>query len=246
MKLLNYNGILSFVLPSNFLNCSYYNLVRDKIHKEFNILNLFNHNNENYLDTQQNTCSLIIQKKPVFYKKIHGMTIFNSSNNISLLDNLQHNSITLDEMGYKVYVGKCVWIQVKELLTDDETKTLLIYNSDIKNNELNIINYNNPEKKNYINKSGDKGPLLVVNRGYGKGNYTFNYGLINIEKEYLIENHLICIKAKKDCCKDKLLSDYKKIIDSFNNSKTKEFIKLYFTNDAINTYELQYVLPIYL
>jgi len=44
----------------------------------------------------------------------------------------------------------------------------------------------------------------------------------------------------------KKLESYDKIIKSFNNPKTKDFISLYFTNDAINTTELQYVLPIYL
>ena len=174
------------------------------------------------------------------------MTIFNSTENLNKIDELQMNSTTLEEMGFEVFVGKCVWNQVKELLTDDDTKTLLVYSGDIKENELNIINYSNPEKKNYIDRDGEKGPLLVVNRGYGKGEYVFNYCLINIEGEYLIENHLICIKSKKKVNKNNLLDLYDKIIKSFNNPKTKDFISLYFTNDAINTTELQHVLPIYL
>ena len=249
IDLLEEDGILSFVLPCNFLNCSYYNLVRVKIQEEFNILKIINHNSDTYLDTEQNTCSLIIQKniqkKPLYYKKIHDMVIFNSTENINKLDLLQENSTTLDKMDFKVFVGRCVWNQVKELLTEDTTKTLLVYNGDIKNNKLNPVKYKNPDKKNYINKSGETGPLLVVNRGYGIGNYSFNYCLIDIEGEYLIENHLICIKSKTDMDKEILLKKYDTIIKSFNNPKTKEFIKLYFTNDAINTHELQYVFPIY-
>lgn len=246
IDLLNKDGILSFVLPNNFLNCSYYNLVREKICDEFNILKIINHKSDTYLETEQETCSLIIQKKPLYHKKIHNMTIFNSTENINKIEELQINSSTLEEMGFEVFVGKCVWNQEKDILTDDNTKTLLVYSGDIKDNELNIINYTNPEKKNYINRSGEKGPLLVVNRGYGKGGYVFNYCLINIDGEYLIENHLICIKSKKKVNKNKLLELYDKIIKSFNNPKTKDFITLYFTNDAINTTELQYVLPIYL
>jgi len=249
IDLLEEDGILSFVLACNFLNCSYYNLVREKIKEEFNILKIINHNSDTYLDTEQNTCSLIIQnniqKKPLYHKNIHDMVIFNSTENINKLDLLQENSTTLDKMGFKVFVGKCVWNQVKELLTDDTTKTLLVYNGDIKNNKLNSVKYKNPEKKNYINKSGMKGPLLVVNRGYGVGNYSFTYCLIDIEGEYLIENHLICIKSKTDMDKEILLKKYDTIIKSFNNPKTKEFINLYCTNDAINTHELQCILPIY-
>ena len=156
------------------------------------------------------------------------------------------NSTTLEDLGFEVFVGKCVWNQVKELLTGDDTKTLLVYSGDIKDNKVEIIKYTNKEKKNYIDKEGGTGPLLVVNRGYGKGGYVFNYCLINIDGEYLIENHLICIKSKKKVSKNKLLDSYDKIIKSFNNPKTKDFISLYFTNDAINTTELQYILPIYL
>ena len=38
---------------------------------------------------------------------------------------------------------------------------------------------------------------------------------------------------------------YEKIKKTFNNKKTKDFIDLYFGNSAINTTELNYILPIY-
>ena len=60
---------------------------------------------------------------------------------------------------------------------------------------------------------------MVVNRGYGKGEYKFNYCLIDLkDKEYLIENHLICIKPKRNE-KEKLIKEYNKIIKSFENKK---------------------------
>ena len=220
--------------------------MREKIQDEFNILKIVNHDSETYLETEQNTCSVIIQKKPIYHKRIGNMMVFNSTENISNIDELQLNSTTLDKMGFQVSVGKCVWNQEKEILTEDNTKTLLVYSGDIKGNKLEITKYTNKEKKNYIDKEGETGSLLVVNRGYGKGDYVFNYCLIDREGEYLIENHLICIKSKKDMNKEILLKKYDTIIKSFNNLKTKAFIKLYFTNDAINTRELQYILPIYL
>ena len=100
-------------------------------------------------------------------------------------------------------------------------------------------------KPSPIEKDGLTEPLLVLNRGYGKGTYKFNYCLIDIEKPYLIENHLICIKSINKLNKKDLINKYKKIINSFENNKTVEFIKLYFTNNAINTTELNYILPIY-
>ena len=135
---------------------------------------------------------------------------------------------------------------MKPILTTDSTKTRLIYNSDIVNSELTIKTYNNTSKKNYIDKEGITGPLLVINRGYGKGKYIFEYCLINQDGfEYLIENHLICIFYNKKVSDDELVSLYKKIICSLCNDKTKQFINLYFGNNAINTTELNNILPIY-
>ena len=69
-------------------------------------------------------------------------------------------------------------------------------------------------------KKGKKNLLLVVNRGYGKGLYKFNHCLINIDKEYLIENHLICIEYKNKINDENLIKLYEKIIKSFNSIKS--------------------------
>ena len=108
-----------------------------------------------------------------------------------------------------------------------------------------IYKYKNDDKKNYIDKKGNNELLLVVNRGYGKGNYKFNYCIIDVPFDYLIENHLIVIKYKNEINKDDLMELYKKITKSFLNEKTSEFINIYFGNNAINTNELQYILPIF-
>ena len=147
------------------------------------------------------------------------------------------------DLGFNVNVGTIE--KSKEKLTDDNNKTHLIYNSDITNNKLYIKNYSN--KENYINKKGDKFPLLVINRGYGVGSYNFNYCIINETDNinYLVENHLICIKYSKLLSKEILIKKYKQIIKSFTNKKTIEFIKIYFGNNAMNTTELCKILPIY-
>ena len=55
----------------------------------------------------------------------------------------------------------------------------------------------------------------------------------------------MCIKHTTEKDKKKLIELYNEIIKSFNNSKTNEFIELYFGNNAINTTELQHILPIF-
>ena len=246
------NGILSFILPVNFTNCLYYNKLRKYIYTNFTILNLQDCNSE-YIDTCQDTIIFILQnKKPqsldsnfVFTKSEY--VIFNTINKINSIKKLYENSVTLDTLDMDVSVGTVVWNQVKSELTNDNSKTRLIYNSDIVDNKLIIKKYKDPDKKNYINHPGLTSPQLVINRGYGKGDYIFNYCIINMDKSYLIENHLICITHKTLLSnKQELINLYNKIINSFTNKKTKEFVKLYFGNNAINTTELKYILPIYI
>lgn len=250
INLLNDNGILSFILPKNFLNCLYYDKTRKYIGKHFQILHIIECNDDKYIDTQQDTILLIIQKTSTcnntsFILEINNYTIFVNESNNTKIQNLYKNSKSLLELGFKVSVGNVVWNQCKDLLTDDESKTRLIYSSDIENNTLIKKKYSNSDKKNFINKPGIKRPMIVINRGYGVGEYKFNYCLIDETTEYLIENHLICIECKTDLPHDKLISLFKNILLSLNDKRTIEFITIYFGNNAINTTELNNILPIY-
>ena len=126
--------------------------------------------------------------------------------------------------------------------------TRLIYSSDIKNNKLlEPKTYKAHGKKSFIDKKGIKTTTLLVNRGYGVGSYNFQYCLLK-DETYLVENHLICINYKDNTKKieeTELIAKYNKIIKSLEHEKTKKFIKLYFGNNAINTTELNQILPIY-
>lgn len=250
IKMLNDDGILSFILPKNFLNCLYYDKTRKYVGKHFQILNIIECNDDKYIETQQDTIILIIQKtrscnNTAFILEINNYTIFTNQYNSKKIKKLYKNSKSLLELGFKVSVGNVVWNQCKGLLTDDESKTRLIYSSDIENNTLIKKKYSNDDKKNFINKKGIKRPMIVINRGYGVGEYKFNYCLIDETNEYLIENHLICIECNTDLPHDKLIILYKKILLSLNDKRTIEFITIYFGNNAINTTELNNILPIY-
>lgn len=249
LSYLNKEGILSFILPKNFLNCLYYEKTRRYIIDNFHILYIIECNDK-YIETQQETIVIIIQNKigdnNKFIIEINKNIIFGTIENIEKLKKLYDNSTSLYNLGFNVSVGNIVWNQCKNILTDDNSKTRLIYNSDIIDNKLILKEYNNKDKKNYINKDGINKPLLVINRGYGVGNYNFNYCLINVEYEYLIENHLICINYNEKIKNNELIDIYNKIITSLEDERTKEFIKLYFGNNAINTTELNYIIPIYI
>jgi tRNA1(Val) A37 N6-methylase TrmN6 len=249
LHLLKKDGILSLVLPKSFLNCLYYNKTRKYIIENYKILTIIECDEE-YLDTKQDTIILIVQnKKDVcgnvgYVLNYEGNYILGNRAIIDKLRDLYAGSTTLSQMGCRVFVGTVVWNQNKAILTNDATKTRLIYSSDIKDNELVLQKYANNEKKNYIDKAGCNEPVLVINRGYGVGNYKFDYCLIEGGFEYLIENHLICVKC--DLGNESAVAMYERIISSLENPKTIEFIKLYFGNNAINTTELAHIVPFFI
>lgn len=247
LKLLNDNGIIAYVLPKSFLNCIYYNKTRKFIIDNYSIIHL-SFAIDRYLETTQETIILIIQNRIGFnddyFIKKDDIIILNTKENIQEIKEIYDKSTNLSNLNFNAKIGSIVWNENKDLLTDDNSKTRLIYNTDIKNNQLINKEYKNNSKKNYINKTGYKTPLLIINRGNGNSTYKFEYCLIDIEEEYLIENHLIMIKYNEDITNQDLIEKYKKIMKSFENSKTKEFIKIFFGNNAINIKELIYLLPI--
>ena len=256
-SLLKDNGILSFVLPKNFMNCLYYDKTRKFIYNNFKIIDIIDCETE-FLETRQETIIFVIQNKKTqnnneinendkFTLTRNEYTIFGVPEHIQKMKELYDSSTSLYELGFKVNVGSIVWNECKNILTDDVSKTRLIYSSDIEKGELILKNYKNNYKKNYIDKEGLSSPVLLLNRGYGKGVYKFEYCLFNPDDDikYLIENHLICIHYKEELDSETLLEKYNEIINSLNDERTKLFVKYYFGNNAINTKELSYILPIY-
>ena len=244
LSLLNSCGVLCFVLPKNFLNCLYYDKTRKHIVNNYTILNIFESVGE-FIETQQDTVVVVIQNKPPiqdissFTTTIDKTTIFGTADTIANIRRLVKNSTTLYTLGFSTSIGKIVWNQKKSILTDDNTCTRLIYSSDIKLGTVGIESYKNSDKKNYINCPGVSGKMILVNRGYGVGSYKFEYAIYESSSQFLIENHIICITGIDN-------GTFEKIITSFNDPRTKEFIKYYFSNNAINSTELSSIMPIYL
>lgn len=258
LELLNDNGILAFVLPNNVLNCHYYDKLRHLIFTDFTIIDILPQKNAAYVDTDQNTCVMIIQKKhpaalnEKFKVRLQStsvsFTVFNTPELVHKMNDLLKGTTTLASLGFDVKVGNVVWNQCKDILTDNETDTRLLYSRDIGDNgTLNLqappaSKTGDTTKKNYIRKSGTRDTMLLVNRGYGKGKYVFKYCLVDSPSfSYLVENHVTCIYRSDGASS----AAYQVVIESFNDPRTLEFVQLYFENNAINTTELKYILPIW-
>jgi hypothetical protein len=79
--------------------------------------------------------------------------------------------------------------QVKDKLTNDKTKIILIYPRNIVNNKLILSDHT--EKKQYIDidKEIISGPLIIINRIIGVKDITLKPLLIE-KGSYLFENHM--------------------------------------------------------
>jgi SAM-dependent methyltransferase len=264
-KILRPGGVLCFVLPSSFMNSQYYDKTRKYLVRHFAILHMTRCDDTNvsdaYLDTAQDTIILILQKlgagvvlaenttlSGVFEKS--GVTIF--TDNLPKLTSLYVGSRSLHDLGFKVNIGTVVWNQCKNILTDDPSKTRLVYSSNIVDGNFVHKTYKNGEKKAFIDKPGIQTPMIVLNRGYGVGDYKFVYCLLTPESVsssssagYLIENHLICITFANSDKDSATTAAFERVIRSFQDSRTQEFISCYFGNSAMNATELNYMLPIY-
>jgi hypothetical protein len=241
------NGILAFVLPTSFYNCSYYEPCRKYIYENTTILHCENMKDNNYYDTKQDTMILII-KKCVSNEKSYFMNINNSyyiSPNYRDINDLLMNTTTLNRLGFNVKTGEVVWNQHKERLTNNSNNsTLVIYTSNIVNNEL-VLNNLSGEKKQYISDIGKKpikGPAFLVSRGYGN-KYKFNYIFIDDDKlSFYGENHINVIYPMNEDSK-RHINTIKK---SFENPKTINFINKFIGNGAISKSELENIFPIFL
>uniref|UniRef100_A0A6C0IVJ7 site-specific DNA-methyltransferase (adenine-specific) n=1 Tax=viral metagenome TaxID=1070528 RepID=A0A6C0IVJ7_9ZZZZ len=253
---LKMNGYLSFIIPKSFLNSSYYSSIRNYIKQTCKIIKIIDYgSNNDFLETSQSTFGLIIQKINQDITNIHECNYSIKINNSFIftsdaysLKKYFENSTTLKKMGLSVKTGTIVWNEKKEFLTNDENNTILLYNTNITNdNKIKLTTFKNDSKFQYIYVEGDNQPVIVVNRGNGNASYNFKYALVELDMPFVVENHLnIIYLSNCSMSKDELLVTYNKIITSFENKKTKEFIKLFFGNNGLSKTELETILPIYL
>ena len=256
LTLLKENGILSFIVPKSFLNSAYYSKIRELIKSTCQILDIIDYKHLNlFIDTDQDTFGLIIQKKRSSASCAYSYLVNQSyifTNDAAKLHVLFEGSTTLQKMGLFVKTGSIVWNEHKPLLSEDSSQTLLLYNSNISNkNTVEIKTFKNGEKKQYINLETLKyepasGCCIVVNRGNGNSAYKLNYALIQLDTKYIAENHLNVIDfIDKDISHEKKTEVFHKIVASFKNAKTQEFIELFLGNNGLSKTELETIFPIY-
>ena len=245
-------GIIALIIPKSFLNSLYYSKIRNYIKQTCSIIKIDDYSSLNdFIDTDQSTFGLVLQKntEEVEPTECKYSMLFNGNfmftNNSSELREIFEGATTIEKMGLKVRTGQVVWNEVKDELTNNEADAVLIYNTNIsKDNKLELKKFKNDQKGQYINRDGRSDPVLVVNRGNGNSAYKLNYAVIS-ECSFLVENHLNEIYAPEEMNSEQALKMYKKIIRSFENPKTKKFIKMFLGNNGLSKTELETIFPIY-
>jgi hypothetical protein len=241
------DGILAFVLPTSFYNCSYYNPCREYIRKNNTILHVENID-ASYYETAQDTMILVIQNRP----STDDHFIFQRGKSIYItpfykeLNTLVTGSETIESLDFRVKTGEVVWNQHKEKLSS-EKGIPVIYPANIVGGKLVLNNLKagkKDEKKQYIDGytgTPMTGPAILISRGFGN-TYHFVYTCIEDPTfQFYGENHINVIYSLE---KDKK-EVFERIKTSLSNPKTSQFIEMFVGNGALSKTELETVLPIF-
>jgi adenine-specific DNA-methyltransferase len=241
------DGILAFVLPTSFYNCSYYNPCREYIQKNNTILHVQNID-ASYYETAQDTMILVIQNRP----SVDNHFIFQRGKSIYItpfykeLNTLVFGADTIDSLGFRVKTGEVVWNQHKEKLSS-ETGIPIIYPANIVDGKIVLNNLKagkKDEKKQYIDGyvgTPMTGPAILISRGFGN---TYHFVYTSIEDpnfQFYGENHINVIYSPEKANPEV----FQRIKSSLSNVKTSQFIEMFVGNGALSKTELETVLPIF-
>lgn len=178
LELLRPGGVLKLIIPSTFLSTDSYEPVRRLISSRYLIHEILDFSkNKDWLHTTQKTVGLIIENRDVintdnaFFKIYLPDCYLHPRDAIQKLKELLLHSEgqTISGMGFSIKTGEVVWNTVKDKLTDDSSKALLVHNSYLKNNSLVV-----PDKRgsrplfiDYDPVAFITEPVILVNRGNG-------------------------------------------------------------------------------
>jgi adenine-specific DNA-methyltransferase len=254
---LKQDGILAFVLPTSFYNCTYYSPCRDYIRNNCTILHVENIDG-GYYETGQDTMIMIIRNcidTPQF--------IFSRGDNNYItpfykeLNCLLQGSTTIAELGFRVKTGEVVWNQHKDkLVTNKEMGIPVIYQTNIVDGQIILDNLKaskNDEKKQYISGySGTPmtGPAILISRGFGN-KYNFVYSSIeDTNFKFYGENHInvvYCPSAAYAAYAAYATTNktFQRIKSSLSDPRTQQFIQMFVGNGALSKTELETILPIF-
>jgi adenine-specific DNA-methyltransferase len=242
IQMLKDGGILAFIIPTSINSGSYFSKLRQYIIQNCDILYLKQYGNDDFLDADQTTQSIILQKKPNTGKYIFsksGIVIF--SELYKEYETMYSGSVSLYDLGYTVKTGNVVWNQHKEKLSDNkrDTDIPLIYAKNIKNGQIIL----NKDKQQYIQQNEIDyftTPTILCNRIVGIGDHVnINFVICDLPK-YYAENHVNVILP------DNPKINIKELVTCLNSQRSINLVKRLSGNTQLSKTEIQHLYPIFL
>jgi len=213
-EMLNYDGIIAFLLPSSVLTSPTYKKIRKEIFENFNIE--FLKEDVNFKGVAIKVSLLIIRKN-----KKNDNFFFVNNDNYFIMENYENfkNTKTIKDYGFNVSIGEIVWNQKKDILTDDSNENILIYSNNIKYDKLDISS--NRDRKQYIKSNTIKYENCIIFPRTISKKIKFHY--IKKNKNMIFENHVLVLTNKNSELLDKFYLNlksgvYDKLLNSFFNS----------------------------
>lgn len=223
IDLLKDGGILAFIIPKTINTGKYFYKIRDYIIDNTNIEGIYDL--DNFEGVSQKLQVLVLKKitnTGEFLVHKDNITIF--SREYKKLNTLINNCLSIKELGFSVKTGSVVWNNKKDILSDIEKDTLLIWGGNISN--FKFVKANSRRQFIKIEPSFDK--AIVSNRIFGG---KLNFCLI--EKPFIAENHVNVITN------DKNIISYEELIDLLKKSNINEYCSFFTGSTQISKKELE-------
>ena len=216
-------GIIAFVLPSSILNSKFYKPTMDLITSTMDVLNIQTISKHKFMGTGVKVIIFILRKKTENFQDKHvfvshaGHKILNE--NAMALSEMTKDARSLGNMNVDISFGVTA-ASVKPYFTEKNGFPLICHANIIKKkNTYQQVSDEYPKKK-------FAGRGIVIPRGYGHGNYTFDF--IDVRGTFIIENHAIAITGSDE--------DLDIIAKSFQDNRTREFCAMLCSGDISKEY----------
>jgi adenine-specific DNA-methyltransferase len=249
LDLLKPGGKLAYVVPPSMNNGAYFNKLREFIIKNGDIKSIKIFNSDFFIDAQTSVMIIVIEKsknKGGFYVDLSKYTPEQGSRvlftpEVKKFKKEFHNKATINDLGYEVKTGSCIWNENKDLLyvEPNSNTVLLVYSHNIVNNKLVL----SEKKKQYVESNSYlTGKALVVNRVTGGvGASELKCAIIKSGVRFLGENHINVITKKPGC---KQLVNFDELYKLLISPNIKDRVRILTGNTQLSAKELAYYLPL--
>lgn len=254
-------GILGFIIPCNFLTTSLYEPIRRWLLERVEILAIEKMGNARYTETNQETVMFLASRRACRCRKDAQFIRYTGGNVIfTMAEEAEERSSeadafpvrTLASLGFIVRTGYVIWNRVRENLREKgaEGAVPLVYAMCLESDGgVSIPDKMSGDKKPYIALSGTKeplrGPLILVNRGYGTGPYKMRFAVVEDLIDglpFYVENHVNVILPQTEAAR-RLIPAVATVLRS---AATRDFIQRHSSNGAFSKTQLETVLPIHI